>query len=634
MSRNAELPEGLSMPSWEELMAPLAEELGLDPAGVDPTEIAQRYEDEHGRVELVEELRKRIHPHEAHPGECHRRLLHLPFNMIYTTNFDFLLEDCARALGKPCRVLVGEEQLAYHAGLAETNIIKMHGDFAHQDKLVITKADYDGFLSQYAAVATHLGAMLLTMTPLFIGYSLRDADFRAILRIIDERVGKHRRMGYVISVGGRAERKERKGIENIRVIRPDDSRHASPVGALAAFFDGLAECARQAHDRRAMPFLYEAVQFAHAERPAEVPPRPRGEPASEAETGGPQAMVRTAAALFEAAGFATEAFKHEDARRLYEESLAIDEELGDRPGIASSKHQLGGMAYLRGEYDEARRLYQESLAIRQELGDWSGVASGKHQLAMLAHEQHDYDEARRLYQESLAIRQELGDRAGIALSKHELGRLASHERDHEEARRLYVESLAINDELGNRRGMARTKHQLGMLALDQGDYEEARRLYEESLATEEELGDRRGIAISKHELGMLAEHQGDYEQARRLYQQSLATLEGIGIRPAVAKIKHNLGNVAQQQGDHDTARRLYQESLAIKEELGHRPGIASTKHQLGRLAEEEGDRAAARELYQEALAMFESLGSPDAEIARRSLERVSAPPRKRRKKKQ
>jgi tetratricopeptide (TPR) repeat protein len=614
------------MPSWEELMAPLGEELGLDIPTTDPTEIAQRYEEEYGRVELVEELRKRIRPHEATPAECHRRLLALPFETIYTTNFDFLLEHCARSMRKACRVLVGEEQLAYHAGYAETNIIKMHGDFQHENALVITKSDYDNFLSDYRAVATHLGAMLLTRTPLFIGYSLRDPDFRAILRIIDERVGKHRRMGYVISLGAEAKGEEAQPVRNIRVIRPDESHQASPGHALAAFFDALAECARQARARRGAGFVYEAVQFAHAERPAEMAAEPAPDLAGEPEAGPPEApaMLRTGAALSEAARFASEAFKYEDARRLHRESLAIAEDLGDRRSIAATKQALGTLAYLQGDYEEARRLWQENLAIKQELGDRPGIASTKHQLGMLAHEQHDYDEARRLYGESLAIRQELGDRAGIALSKHELGRLASHERDYEEAGRLYNQSLAINDELGDRRGMAKTKHQLGMLAYDQGDYEEARRLYTESLATEEELGDRRGIAISKHELGMLAEIAGDYEEARRLYQQSLAMLEGIGIRPAVAKIKHNLGNVAQQEGDYGEARRLYEESLAIKEELGDRPGIARTKHQLGTLAEEEGDRAGARELYREALAIFEALGSPEVEKARRLLERVSS----------
>jgi len=73
---------------------------------------------------------------------------------------------------------------------------------------------------------------------------------------------------------------------------------------------------------------------------------------------------------------------------------------------------------------------------------------------------------------------------------------------------------------------------------------------------------------------------------------------------------------------YDEARRLYQESLGIEQQLGDRAGVAISLHQLGRLAEEDGDLEEAERLFIESLATFEALGSPNAEIARRSLERV------------
>jgi hypothetical protein len=42
---------------------------------------------------------------------------------------------------------------------------------------------------------------------------------------------------------------------------------------------------------------------------------------------------------------------------------------------------------------------------------------------------------------------------------------------------------------------------------------------------------------------------------------------------------------------------------------------------LGRLAEDQGDKAEASRLFGEALTIFEKLKSPNAEIARRSLQR-------------
>ena len=42
--------------------------------------------------------------------------------------------------------------------------------------------------------------------------------------------------------------------------------------------------------------------------------------------------------------------------------------------MAQTLHQMGNMAYVTGDMGEARRLYGESLKIEQELGDKSGVA--------------------------------------------------------------------------------------------------------------------------------------------------------------------------------------------------------------------------------------------------------------------
>jgi hypothetical protein len=44
------------------------------------------------------------------------RLSQLPFDTVYTTNFDLLLEQSYSAAGRPFRSLVGELQLPFHAG--------------------------------------------------------------------------------------------------------------------------------------------------------------------------------------------------------------------------------------------------------------------------------------------------------------------------------------------------------------------------------------------------------------------------------------------------------------------------------------------------------------------------------------
>jgi hypothetical protein len=54
--------------------------------------------------------------------------------------------------------------------------------------------------------------------------------------------------------------------------------------------------------------------------------------------------------------------------------------------MASSYHQLGVLAHLRGDYVEAARQYQRSLDIDERLGDQTGMAATYSQLGNLESE--------------------------------------------------------------------------------------------------------------------------------------------------------------------------------------------------------------------------------------------------------
>ncbi|MGI5239139.1 tetratricopeptide repeat protein [Dactylosporangium sp. CA-139066] len=54
-------------------------------------------------------------------------------------------------------------------------------------------------------------------------------------------------------------------------------------------------------------------------------------------------------------------------------SLAIEEQLGDRAGMATGYHQLGVLAQAQGDYAEAERRYQQSLTISQQVGNRSST---------------------------------------------------------------------------------------------------------------------------------------------------------------------------------------------------------------------------------------------------------------------
>src|SRR5947209_10811754 len=93
-------------------------------------------------------------------------------------------------------------------------------------------------------------------------------------------------------------------------------------------------------------------------------------------------------------------------------------------------HQLGMIAQDQGEYEEARRLYSESLAIKERLGNQGGRASTLGQLGLLAHRQQDYSGAVQYTAQALAIFERLRSPyrelalRELARLRHELGETA------------------------------------------------------------------------------------------------------------------------------------------------------------------------------------------------------------------
>jgi uncharacterized protein YutE (UPF0331/DUF86 family) len=242
MSLNAILPAGKKMPLWAGMSKELTDELS-DFASTSILDGISAYEHEFGRSRLIERLSEVLLIKEAHPGNAHKEFCTIPFDIVCTTNFDFLLERQYDLTPRYVYPVVDEEQLSINGSSAGTLLLKLHGDLRHPSRLIVTEADYDGFLSRYPLLATYLSNQLITKTAIFIGYSLDDPDFRQIWHVVSERLGRTRRMAYTIAVNARpadVARFERRGVKVINL--PGAREKYGDV--LAATFKELREYLR------------------------------------------------------------------------------------------------------------------------------------------------------------------------------------------------------------------------------------------------------------------------------------------------------------------------------------------------------------------------------------------------------
>jgi hypothetical protein len=118
------------------------------------------------------------------------------------------------------RLIVEEDHLSISAGDESVTLIKIHGDFNYPNKMVITEEDYDSYISSNPMLATYLTNFLITRTPLFIGYSLEDYDFRIIWQIVKNRLGSLKRPAYILKVNANnleISRYKRRGVHVINI---------------------------------------------------------------------------------------------------------------------------------------------------------------------------------------------------------------------------------------------------------------------------------------------------------------------------------------------------------------------------------------------------------------------------------
>ncbi|MFQ5796400.1 MAG: tetratricopeptide repeat protein, partial [Candidatus Bipolaricaulia bacterium] len=196
---------------------------------------------------------------------------------------------------------------------------------------------------------------------------------------------------------------------------------------------------------------------------------------------------------------------------------------------AKALHGAGVLTYEQGDYGRATELFEESLTLSQELGNKQGIAYSLNGLGDVTHFQGDYERAAELYEEGLALCRELGDKPGIAMSISNLGEVAQHRGDWERATALFEQSLTLWQDLGDKLGIAASLSGLGEVARHQGDLGRAVKLYEESLTLWQDLGHRWGIAECLEELAGMAGANEQPERAARLFGAAEALCEAIGV---------------------------------------------------------------------------------------------------------
>lgn len=314
-----------------------------------------------------------------------------------------------------------------------------------------------------------------------------------------------------------------------------------------------------------------------------------------------------------------------EGRAWLEQVLAMDEHVVDGTAIAARQHVLQAAAWLASDqhdFETATRLFEQSRALGNTLGQTKDemdlLVNAARQARVVGH----YQQATELLEDVLAWHRTSGDLAimgeaepepssdELGLVLRELGLLLREQGYFERAAALFAEGVTLHRASGDRTSMAFALLGLADVARDQGDVTGVRKYVEPSLAILRELGIEWAIGFALNTFALGAYYAGDVAHALTLIRESVAIFRDLKAEGSLAEVLITLGKCLRAQDDAESAYTTLQEALHFAWLAGPRLMVAPALEGLASIVVTQGDAKAAIRFLANASTLRRQMGTP------------------------
>lgn len=201
----AGLSMGAGLPDWYDLLTELAQRIRYElpprqwatpDALLDAT---QAYVNDQGLHSLIAFLKERLDTFGKSPTPAHDALARLPISLVFTTNYDDLLERAFRQAGKRAELVVKDSNIPFmRRGADVVNIVKLYGDLTLPETIVLSRQHHEAFFLERPQMIRLLETELSRSAPLYLGWSHTDPHFNLIFGELFNRLGALLHTGYAV----------------------------------------------------------------------------------------------------------------------------------------------------------------------------------------------------------------------------------------------------------------------------------------------------------------------------------------------------------------------------------------------------------------------------------------------------
>lgn len=212
--------DGKPLPSWTWLISRMHQQLaircasGTEKADLDaffasegPLDCAELFRKSVGDINYREFLQEQFDArrHDLYPTPSHFALVALDLPLLFTTNFDELLETAHVRAALELTVSSDEAEFqGNRAASPERHLVKLHGTISRGQTIVLTRSDYAHACRVRREMFGHLRSELARSAFLFVGFSLTDPNFNVLLDDVHDALGGNAPANYTVQAGRNA----------------------------------------------------------------------------------------------------------------------------------------------------------------------------------------------------------------------------------------------------------------------------------------------------------------------------------------------------------------------------------------------------------------------------------------------
>lgn len=180
------------LPDWNALGITFFKELygrkpGSDEHFLNPIQLAEEYEKTYNEKALNDLLKSQLDVEGVEPSELHKKLVTFPWNDIFTTNYDTLIDKANELNGNSFALVETPEVLP---DVRQPRLIKLHGSFPHSTPFIITEEHYRTYPKRYAPFINTVQQALIEDCFCLIGFSATDPNFLEWIGWVRDHLGK------------------------------------------------------------------------------------------------------------------------------------------------------------------------------------------------------------------------------------------------------------------------------------------------------------------------------------------------------------------------------------------------------------------------------------------------------------